>query len=190
MNLRWVHWHFTTIWYCRLYLCHSVFLPFHINQVPVVNQNVLYIFTEYDKYRCWIKSSNNTPQRHITAYRVQFNGAFVKKLKVDLFVRFYRTLKFPWHIGNDTLKQFTLKYRNFFKESYMWIGITAKPYSGSQSCHIHLLVYPLSQHLKFQKIPVSLVRWINILILMTTETVDPKMCCVLWHWKIRNEIKW
>ena len=26
-------------------------LPFHINKFPVVNGNILYIFTEYDKYK-------------------------------------------------------------------------------------------------------------------------------------------
>jgi hypothetical protein len=27
-------------------------MPFHINNFPVVNGNFLYIFTEYDKYKC------------------------------------------------------------------------------------------------------------------------------------------
>jgi hypothetical protein len=47
-----------------------------------------------------------------------FNN-ITEKLKVGLFVRAYRTLKFPWHIGNAILKQFTLKHKVFIKESYM-----------------------------------------------------------------------
>jgi len=59
-----------------------------------------------------MKTSRSTPQKHITTYCIQFNGVLVqqhyKKLKVGLFVYAFRTLKFPWHIGNAILKQFAL----------------------------------------------------------------------------------
>ena len=59
-----------------------------------------------------MKTSRNTPQRHITAYCIQFNGRLfnniTEKLKVGLFVCAFRTLKFPWHFGNALLKQFAL----------------------------------------------------------------------------------
>ena len=57
----------------------SVCLPFHINQLGMVNGIVLYIFTESGKYEGWKKTSSNTAPRHITTCCVQFNGAFVQQ---------------------------------------------------------------------------------------------------------------
>jgi len=64
-----------------------------------------------------------------------FNNV-TEKLKVGPFVSAFRTLKFLCHSGNATLKQFSLKSKIFIKESYMWVGITAKPFSVFG--HMHL----------------------------------------------------
>jgi hypothetical protein len=57
----------------------SVCLPFHINQLHVVNGNDQYVFPKYVKYECLKKTSSNVPARHITACCVQFNGALVQQ---------------------------------------------------------------------------------------------------------------
>jgi len=93
-----------------------------------------------------------------------FNNVANETKSRHVFTRFLHTeiplTCFKCHIGAVYFKKTSF----FIKESYMWVGITTKPFSGF--CHIHLLGYPLSQHLKFQKLPVSFVRWINVLILL------------------------
>jgi hypothetical protein len=54
-------------------------MPFHINQLTMVNGNGLYIFTVYVKYRGWMKTSGNTAPRHIITCHVQFNGEHVQQ---------------------------------------------------------------------------------------------------------------
>jgi hypothetical protein len=104
-------------------------MPFHINQLPVVNGNVLYMFTEYDKYRGLVKTSSNTPQRHIITYHVQFNGALVqqhyRKTESRPVCMCFLHTEIPlahWkcHIEevcfiNSPLKQFTFKKHNFYQ---------------------------------------------------------------------------
>jgi len=100
-----------------------------------------------------------------------FNN-FTENLKLGLFLSSFPTLKFLWHSVNSALKQFILKSKIFIKEYYMWVGITANSFSGF--CHIYLLGYPLLQHTEFQKLPVSFIRWINVLILLMIETGSSK----------------
>jgi len=57
----------------------SVCLPFHINQLHMVNAVVLYIFSESVIYEGSMKTSSNTAPRHITTCGVQFDGAFVQQ---------------------------------------------------------------------------------------------------------------
>jgi hypothetical protein len=103
----------------------------------------------------------------------------IKKLTIGPFVLAFHKLKFLWPSGNATLKQFTLKNKIFIKESYMWGGITAKPFSGF--LHTHSLGYPLSQHMKFQKLPVSFVWWFKglILLMMETGSFQNVLCVVI-----------
>jgi hypothetical protein len=48
-------------------------------------------------------------------------------------------------------------------------------------CHLHLLGYPLSQYVRFHKLPVSFVRWTNVLILlkMVAGSFQNVLCVVI-----------
>jgi hypothetical protein len=96
-----------------------------------------------------------------------FNSV-TEKLKLGSFLSAFSTLKFLWHCGNGTMKQFNLKNNISTTESYIWLEFTASPFF--YFCDVHLLWYPLSQHTKFQKQSVSFVRWVNVLILLKIET--------------------
>ena len=104
-----------------------------------------------------MKTSSVTPPRHIITCCIQFNAALVqqcyRKTKSSPICTCFLDTEIPltqwkWHIATVYLKN-----RTFIKESYMWVGITAKPFSGF--CHVHFLIYPLLQHAGFQKQPVS-----------------------------------
>jgi len=98
----------------------------------------LYI-NRYVKYEGWMKTSSVTPPRHIITCCIQFNAALVqqcyRKTKSSPICTCFLDTEIPltqwkWHIATVYLKN-----RTFIKESYMWVGITAKPFSGF--CHIH-----------------------------------------------------
>jgi uncharacterized Zn-finger protein len=103
-----------------------------------------------------MKTSSNTPPRHFITCCIQFNGALVqqcyRKTKSSPVCTCLLDTEIPLTQWKSHIATVYLKNKIFINESYLWVGIRAKPFFGF--CHIHLLVYPLSKHAEFQKLPV------------------------------------
>jgi hypothetical protein len=102
-----------------------------------------------------------------------------ENIKVGSFFRGFRTLKFVSHGGNAALKQFDFKKKTRFLSKKVTCELELQQ-SIFHFFHMHLLGYQLLQHTKFQKLPVCFIRYINVLIVLKTETVSfQNFLCIL-----------
>jgi hypothetical protein len=107
-----------------------------------------------------MKTSSNTPSRHITTCHVQFNGVLVqqryRKNKIRPVCTCFPHTEIPFTQWKCHIEAVYFIKQYFYQKFTCELVFIAKTFSCS--CHICLLGYTLSQHVRFHKLPVSFVR--------------------------------
>ena len=133
------------------------------------------------KYKGWMKTSSNIPPTHIKTCCVQFSRVLVQqhyiKTKSLPICTWFTYIEIPLTQLKCNIEAVYFKKQDF----YQWKLNVSWNYSQAifwfLSC---LLGYWLSQHTKFQILPVSIVGWVNVLIPLKMETGSfQKLLCVV-----------